>query len=851
MGKMNGYRNVVYDIKKKEVIVYTWDDDGNRIDFSVDFRPYLYLEDNKGEDGVSIFGTKLKKYSFKDLFDRMKFVEQNNLTRLFENIRPEQQVLLDMFSEHVDDPDFSKFPLKIAYLDIEAVDKDEFSSPEDAKTPINVITIYDSYQKIYNVWGLKPFKTTDADVRFKFFADEEEMLLDFIKYMERERFDVITGWNIQGYDIPYLINRISNILPEGSAARLSTIQSIYTREMMSKFGKKQIIYKIEGLSVVDYLDIYKKFCLSNRESYKLDHIANIELKENKLDYGDRSLYEFMRDDWNTFVEYNIHDVRLIVRLEQQLMYIDLLRMIAYMGCGTLDMALATVSVVVGCAAIKARKQKQIINTFVRDSTRENPGGFVFPPVTGHHEGIVTFDANSLYPNIMISLNMSPETKFGVITSRDDNFINVKHVNGKNYKLTHENFKKLLIDNQIAISKADVLFTQKKKGIMCDLVDENYKKRVQIQKKFKKLKKELDAGEVSNPEDVLIECNRLKTKQQAIKIFINSVYGVFGNKKAPIGDDDIASSITLTGQSVIQKSKDIIQEYFIQRIGKDVDGCFLYGDSDSCFITVKQIPVKIFNGNKVTKEGYAEIDKINDHLNKGIAKFMKDELNSIDSRIEFKRDKISDKGIMLSKKRYALHILDEEGLPCDDWKYTGIDLVNTRMPKEIKPHVEKVIQTMILTKSKTLTNQAFKNVYDKFLDMGVEMISLTSGIKKLEEYTNKCDGNFTIKGMPCHVKAAYFYNRIIKELKIDNKYEAIFSGDKIKYFYVDVPNSYNVEAIAFKNRFPKEFEDLFQINLEKMFDKDVYQCIERFYKIMQWEIYKPTSQFKVDLDELFS
>jgi DNA polymerase elongation subunit (family B) len=848
---MNGYRNVVYDIKKKEVIVYTWDDDGKRLDFSVDFRPYLYVEDNKGEDGVSVFGTKLKKVSFKDLFERMKYVEEKKLTRLFENLRPEQQVLLDMFSEHVDDPEFSKFPLKIAYLDIEAVDANEFSSPEDAKTPINVITVYDSYNKIYNVWGLKPFHTEDKDVVYKHIPNEEDLLFDFINYMEKERFDVVTGWNIQGYDIPYLINRICNILPEGSANRLSTIDSIYTREIMSKFGKKQIIYKIDGLAVVDYMDIYKKFCLTNRESYKLDYIASVELKENKLDYGDRSLFEFMRDDWNTFVEYNIHDVRLIVKLEEQLMYIDLLRMIAYMGCGTLDMALATVSIVMGCAAIKARKQKQIINTFVRDSQRNNPGGFVFPPVTGHHEGIVTFDANSLYPNIMISLNMSPETKFGAITSKDDNFVTIKHVNGKHYKLTHENFKKFLIENKIAVSKADILFTQNKKGIMCDLVDENYKKRVQIQKNFKKLKKQLDSGEVENAEQVKIECNRLKTKQQAIKIFINSVYGVFGNRKAPIGDDDIAASITLTGQSVIQKSKDIIQEYFVKRVGNDVEDCFLYGDSDSCFITVKQLPVKVFNGNKVTKEGYAEIDKINDYLNLGIASFMKDELNSIDSRIEFKRDKISDKGIMLSKKRYALHVLDEEGLPCDDWKYTGIDLVNTRMPKEIKPYVEKVIQTMIITKSKTLTNNAFKDVYDKFLDMGVEMISLTSGIKNLEQYSNRCDGNITVKGMPCHVKAAYFYNKIIKELKIDNKYETIFSGDKIKYFYVNTPNTYNLDAIAFKNRFPKEFQELFEMDLEKMFDKDVYQCIERFYKIMNWEIYKPTSQFKVDLDELFS
>lgn len=847
---MNGYRNVVYDIKRKEVIVYTWDDDGNRIDFSVNFRPYLFIEDHKGVD-TSIFGTKIKKVDFKDLFDRMKYVNEHNLKRVFENVRPEQQVLLDLFSEHIDDPDFSKFPLKIAYLDIEAVDENEFSSPEDAKTPINVITIYNSLSKQYTVWGLKPFKNKEPDIHYRHYADEADMLQDFIKFMERERFDVVSGWNIQGYDIPYLINRICNILPEGSASRLSTINSIYDKQVMTKFGKPQVIYKIEGLAIVDYMDIYKKFCLTNRESYKLDYIANIELDEQKLDYGDLSLYEFMRDDWNTFVEYNIHDVRLLVKLEEKLMYIDLLRMIAYMGCGTLDMALTTVSIVVGCAAIKARKQKQRINTFIRDSERDNPGGFVFPPKTGHHEGIVTFDANSLYPNIMISLNMSPETKFGSIKDRDDNFITIKHVNGKIYKLSTENYAKLLKDNQIAVSKADILFTQKKKGIMCDLVDENYKKRVQIQKKYKKLKKDLDSGNVENPILAKEECNRLKTKQQAIKIFINSVYGVFGNKHAPIGDDDIASSITLTGQSVIQKSKEILQQYFDDKIGANAQDCFIYGDSDSCFITVKQLPIKFFENDKVTKQGYEEIANINKHLNIGIDKYMKEELNSIDSRIEFKQDKIADKGIMLSKKRYALHILDEEGLACNDWKYTGIDIVNTRMPKEIKPHVEKIIQTMILTKSKTATNQKFKEAYDKFVEMEVEKISLTVGIRNLEKYSALCKDNITVKGMPCHVKAAYFYNRLIKEFKIENKYEKIFSGDKIKYFYVNMPNSYNLEAIAFKNRYPKEFNELFSLDIEKMFDKDVYKCIERFYSVMKWEIYKPTNQFKVDLDELFS
>ena len=488
---MIGYRNAVYNYKDEVVDLFTWSENGDRIVTSIKCHPYFYYEDNSGSE-TSIFNTKLKIKEFKNHFDKFKFIKERCLSQIFDNYGPVQQTLIDTYAHHNESDDFAKFPLKTYFIDIEAVGNNGFSLPNDPQEEICVITLYDSLRKKYIVWGLQQYSCNDKDVNYNFCSSEEELLTKFINYFQKDPPDILSGWNSDRYDIPYIINRVIKILGEEEANNLSPYKRRYSKVFAGKFGKKEIVHRLDGVSIVDYMDIYKKFCPSNRESYKLAYIGEVELDESKLDYGDQSLYEFMTNDWNTFVDYNIQDVKLLVKLEENLKYIELLRMLAYMGCTTFESALGTVSVVTGAAAIEARKRNQRLVTKVVDENEfsDFEGGFVAEPVAGHHKSIVSFDANSLYPNTMITLNTSPETKIGKIIEMDTKKISIRNVDGVVVDFNLKEFGDFLRKEKLSISKSKVLFSQKKKGVLSDMVDKFFKKRIACKHESKKLQKEL-------------------------------------------------------------------------------------------------------------------------------------------------------------------------------------------------------------------------------------------------------------------------------------------------------------------------------------------------------------------------
>lgn len=488
---MIGYRNAAYNPREQCVELFTWDEEGVRIQTSIPFQPYLYIEDPNGKS-TSIFQTPLRKKVFRNSYERRKYISDTGNHRLFENMGPVQQSLLDLYWEINEKPEFGKFPLKIQFIDIEVVAQ-EFPKAADAKYSINVITIYDSLLKKFFVWGQEPYETDNPNVIYEYCDTEVQLLTCFIDFIKRDFPDILSGWNSAFFDIPYIINRIKNVLGEDAAKDLSPVKNIYQRSFMGKFGQQETQWYIDGISCVDYLDIYKRFCTTNRESYRLGYIGEIELSETKVEFGETNLVNLMKNDWKKFVDYNIQDVNLLVKLEEKLRYIELLRMLAYVGLTTFEGAMGTLSVITGATAIRARKRNTIISTFIRDdNTGKNPGAFVAEPQPGIQESIVSFDANSLYPNVMISLNMSPETKLGNIieANKDAGTVTIRHVNGKIFTLTNENFAKFIKTDQVAISKAKVLFSQKTKGIMPDLVDYYYKERKKVQAELKKVKKEI-------------------------------------------------------------------------------------------------------------------------------------------------------------------------------------------------------------------------------------------------------------------------------------------------------------------------------------------------------------------------
>ncbi len=864
--------------------LYTWDENGVRIETDCPYQPYFYYETNSNRhDGISLYGTKLRKVFANSNLDRRKKIEDLNDHKIYENITPYQQFLVDRFWEVNEADDFSKFPLKVWFFDIETYSPDEFPKPEEASHMINVITIYDTVKETYYTWGINPYTPKTDDVVYFHCSNEADLLQRFLDFYCEDRPDILSGWNSEIFDVPYVINRVRNILGEDATRLFSPVHDeimkpIYQRVYRGNFGMTTTKYVVEGVSMLDYLDVYKTFSMGMRDSYKLDNIAHIELGENKVDIGETNLAALSIEDWDKFVDYNIHDVRLLVRLEAKLMYMDLARMLSYIGLTPFNAALGTISTVNGRAIVEARKQDppRVIPTFIKgdDRTEKYEGAYVGEPKRGFQDNIISFDANSLYPSVMVTLNLSPETKVGSIVGTDNNKVFVKTVNNKDIEMSYSDFNKWCTKNEIVITRAKKLFSQKTKGIFPRITDHFYairsgkkeewnEAREQLHQISLKIEKETDEKKLKILQEkskaTQFKIDQLWIWQFTLKILINRIYGYFGNKISQMGDGDIARSITLTGRDVIKQSNIILRNY-IKKITNltdtdlDKNDPIIYNDTDSSYCTITPIlnhmGISLHVNNKINDEVYKLVQDIEDDLNVNIDKWARDTLLTKDPRFVFKRESICDKGVFLQKKRYVLHKLDDEGVVCNKFKYTGVEVVRTTMPNAIKPYVKKIIEHMIMTENQNTTNEIFEETYEIFKSLPIKDIAFVMGVKEYEKYSIHAKNWEVKKGTPIHVKSSIYYNKLLEHYGISQKYEAIGSGDKIRYFYTVTPNKFGLNSLGFKYDFPEEFEQDFKIDYEKMFDKIVYSVIDRFYENVNWKSFKPGQAVNMDLFDFF-
>lgn len=1021
-----GYRSVIYDGPNKQVLLNTWDDEGHRITKEIPYKPYYYVESYNSRvcDAISLYGGSLKKREFESSYDRFKST-QDDILKTYYNLPCEQQFLIDYYHNkpcYQDLIKFSENPLKIWYLDIE-VHADEFPDAEEVAFPINVITLYDTVLQKYFTWGVKEFECPESEKHERVYVacdNEVDLLKKFIKFWRSDFPDIVTGWNFI-FDSNYIINRIRKLFGYDAKVenKLSPVGRIRQKTRLNKFQQVETYWVITGVSMIDYMELYKKFTPNEKESYKLDHIAEIELGENKIEY-DGSLYELANKDWNTFVEYNIHDTRLLRLLENYLHYLEILRMIAYMGLCNFEDTMGTVQPVNGALAVKARQQGRIISTFKQENSQNYTGGFVFEPTPGMYENVVSFDLNSLYPNIIITLNASPETKIGKIISETDEKICVKLYGDTVHEIDRDIFKKWIKQQNLSLSKSGVLFTQDEQGLIPRLVDEQYKKRVNVKGEIKQLKKQLHELNKDSDEyrEVQTKIKQRHILQYQIKIFINSVYGYLGNKYAALCDYDIASSVTQTGQETIKTAWNAAINHKIH--GQSIQG--VYGDTDSFIgdtiietefgrIKVEDLyrvykspgntfktafghdlirvvglkvlsadlntlvpdyaPVKhiirhktkkkkyrivvedkeifmtedegmmvkrngefirispkeyqkndlllvknnnnanttsdveivcvgefesdeyvydlemenskepwffandvlvhnsvylsfsnIFKKNKhipfckensiiPSKETFDICDEVEVLLNNSLKEWAKNELNSIDCRLEFKREAICTTGLFVAKKRYILRVINMEGDNCDNIKYTGIEIVSTNIPSEVKPYLKNVVRTLMETQQKQLVDKEYDKAYKLYESSDISKIAYPKGIKNYNKYADECKGFTKLASkMPIHCKSAYFYNLLLDHYGISKKHPKIKSGDKIRYLYV-TQNKFGIKTIAYKDKYPEEFKEDFNPDVKLMFSKMVSRLMERIYHPMGWKIPEVVYKPKVDLFDIFS
>ena len=527
------YRNVHYRINDSfqgEIVLFTWDENGNRVTKVFPHNSYLYHEDFRGSV-KSMFGTMLRRKDFSNVAQRRKWLNQNQECRIFENLPPAREFLLQQFESIVDSPSFAAFPLRTFFLDIEVKVENSFPEPEEAKQPINVITVHDSLTDKYHTWtlGRADLTCNEVPTELECFDDETKMLRSFLSWWKDNCPDVLSGWNVERFDLPYLVNRCERILDDGEVNVMSPVGEVKKSYREQRGDSMPIAsYKITAVSVLDYYILYKaKFELGSKESYKLGDICAEELGVTKIKNPYETIREFEEKDFDLFVKYNVRDVELCVKLDKKKKFIDLARRICNMGLVEYDNIFKSQPYIYGALTLQARKAGVKLLSDSRDERGVNEGfegAFVFEPQIGfYHKGVTTLDLNSLYPNTIICLNISPETKIGKIVNELEEYVEIKKADGKVKRLSKSDFAALRTKSIISNNKVLYVLPETKKGIIPSFLERLYSDRknekTQMKKKLMEVQKLEEEIEKIDAEIKELSINRVS--ETALKE--NSIY----------------------------------------------------------------------------------------------------------------------------------------------------------------------------------------------------------------------------------------------------------------------------------------------------------------------------------------
>jgi DNA polymerase elongation subunit (family B) len=858
-------RNIFYDRRRSIIHHWLYDETGESVYRKVHFKPYLYVPcvDPTKQHAIGIDEKPLTKREFISEWERNDFLKTYKGVPYF-NFPATQQYLLENYYTK-DIQELTSQPLRTFFFDIEVI-ADEFPDPKDAKFPITSITIFDTKTQKYYVWGTKIYdqysckdhlKGIDPEeIVYNYCINERDLLKKLLRFWRANFPDLICGYNSYSFDVPYIVHRIDQVFEKGKGSLLSPVDYIYGQEKENKFSQTYMEYTIGGVSHLDYMVLYKTFTPGERESDSLDYVAKEEEVGGKLDYGTMSLQELYTKDWNRFINYNIWDVKLLMLIDEKRKYLDIARFSAFSGFCNVDKALGKVAVIGGIIAKQGLINNRIITTQSGSEHETIPGGYVKEiDNPGLYENIVVMDLNSLYPNIIVTLNISPETKVGKIIKKDDDVFTVDFCKARKIlDIPKDKFFDLVKEKGWALSAAGVLFSQDKKGLCAEFADDLYQKRKKVKKEMFKYEDELLTLSKESDEYKKIKHTiaQLDTEQYLYKILLNSTYGVLANRFFVLYDLDCAKSITLTGQALIKQSDKISNEYMQKEWGLDKSDRVIAEDTDSAILCINDILKKenariVDDAGDLTPEFIAIENKITENLNNGVQEWAKRTLNTKDCRFEFKRESACPKAIWVAKKHYVMHIKNSEGVKMDKFKYKGLSVVKSSFAERTKNITKSIVRGIFESPDKAVADKFFFESYDEFFNLSINDVSTRSSIKVLDKWESNTSGFNTALKCPRHVKYSLYYNHLVKILDLESKYPLIEGGKKIKLVYVK-PNKYNIEGIAYLDQLPEEFE--LEVDRDMMFDKCVIKCLEPIFNALKWNVPNPKKQIEISLDDLF-
>lgn len=813
---MSFYTNV--SRRHNDILYRGYDDSGNRVQYRRDFYPTLYIGSgpkNKSDGWKTIRGKDVSAITPGTMSDCQEFLKTYQDVENFE-IYGNTQWIYQYISSLV--PAGQEFTydyntIRVGTIDIETESEEGFPDVETANERVNLITVLCKNHKY--VFGLQPVKLPD-DVIYRQHDTEEQLLMDFIDIWKQLDLDVITGWYVRFFDIPYLIHRINRLFGEDKAKSLSPWNKITSEEVEVR-GKVANVYVIEGIDTLDYQELYRKYSLNPQESYTLDHIASVELGKRKIPWTEKYDYfrEFYSKDYQLFAEYNLHDADLVVQLENKLNFLSLHISVAYTaGINYVDVfsQVRTWDMLI----YNHLNAKKVVIPLKKTSGKDEQyaGAYVKDPTPGEYKWIVSFDLASLYPNLIRFLNISPDTivdRKSVVTV--DEFLEQK------IDLTDA------VANNCSIGANGQWFKKDYKGFLPELMEKFFKRRKVYKSKMLEAKKKLEEPNLSPEDEAKYKKDAIQfdVQQMAAKISLNSAYGALGNQYFRYFDLNQAEAITLTGQLAIRWIQKHLNDY-LNKLFKTTGVDYVIGsDTDSCYLNLEPLVKTLPNSTPKEKI----VDVIDRFCIKYLQPFISERfaelhgyMNAMEQTLEMKREVIADRALWTAKKRYCLQVWDAEGVryKTPKIKITGLETQRSSTPKVCREGLKEAIR-IIMNEDQQALHKFVADFREKFMSAPLIDISFPRGINGMNEYA---DANTIFsKATPIAVKGALVYNHTIDRMNLTKKYTKISDGDKIKFLYLKVPNPLHNTVVSFPpSQIPKEFE------LDKYADKEM-QYVKTF------------------------
>jgi len=799
---------------------------GHRYTEKVAYRPTMFLENKANTNSVSgwstIHGNPVEPIEFDEMGEVKKFVDSYSMVSGIQ-VHGQNNFVTQYISDRYgnEELEFDDTQINVAYLDIETPSNDGFPRPELAEWPIVSIILQNNQSDKYYGWGTVPFDSwkvdkdwlDGSDVEYTQYDSEAKLLMAFVQWWSHpvNTPDVITGWNVKLFDMTYMINRITGVIGESFTKKLSPFGHVNRRDVRTTHGE-EMAYEIQGISIMDYLDVFKKFgyTYGPQESYRLDFIAEVVLGSKKEEYAEEhdNLYNFMHNDPQNFIVYNVKDVYLVREMEKAIGLLNLAMTVAYKAGSSYDATLGTVAVWDAYIYRVLAEQKVAVPMTSSHDRPELGGGHVKEPIPGRYKWVMSFDFDSLYPHEIMQFNMSPDT---IINDRVPNITPDTILDGAMNPTEH------------SMSAVGQLFSKSKMGFIPGIVDALYKERKVVKRSMLDAEQVLEGADKSNTQEIYNIKKSISVygnKQMAIKIMMNALYGAMSNAYFRYFDMRIAESITASGRLAVRWVEMKVNAHLNKILKTDNVDYVIAIDTDSVYLNMEPLVNAVLPKGE-TQQIVRFLDKVGhqdiEPLLERIMQELTDNMGAYANRLHMSREAIAETGIWTAKKRYILSVWNNEGVAYDTpkMKIMGIEAVRSSTPAVCRGKLKDAFKIMVSGEESDM-HKFIADFRSEFMKMDPVLISSPRGVNNMPKYSDS--RSIYKKGTPLQVRGSLLYNHHVRQLNLHKEYEEIRSGEKIKYVYLKLPNPIKEDVISFPNKWPEKLGLGPYVDYNKQFEK---------------------------------